>query len=80
MKTIEQRTQFDDFELEEHYDFSEGIRGRFYQPKKITETIQFDDDILLVIKKQASEQHIDYQILLNMILRDYAAKHYNYLS
>jgi predicted DNA binding CopG/RHH family protein len=80
MKTIEQRTEFDDFELEDHYDFSDGIRGRFYQPKKITETIQFDDDILLVIKKQASEQHVDYQILLNMILRDYAAKHYDYLS
>lgn len=76
MKTIEQRTQFDDFELEEHYDFSDRIRGRFYQSKKITETIQFDDDILLVIKKQASEQHLDYQILLNMILRDYLSKNY----
>ncbi len=48
--------------------------------KTIEQRTQFDDDILLVIKKQASEQHIDYQILLNMILRDYAAKHYNYLS
>jgi len=35
MKDVEQRTRFDDFELEGDYDFSDGIRGHFYKPKKI---------------------------------------------
>jgi len=35
MKDVEQRARFDDFELEDNYDFSDGIRGRFYKPKKI---------------------------------------------
>ena len=34
MKDIEQRARFDDFELEDHYDFSDGIRGRFYVLRK----------------------------------------------
>ena len=34
MKNVEQRAKFDDFELEDNYDFSDGIHGRFYKPKK----------------------------------------------
>ena len=34
MKDVEQRASFDDFELEDNYDFSDGIRGRFINPKK----------------------------------------------
>lgn len=71
MKMLEQRARFDDFELEDNYDFSDGIRGRFYKPKKIRTTLQLDDDILLFLKKQASEKHIKYQVLLNSLLRDY---------
>ena len=71
MRTIEQRAELDDFELAEHYDFSDGIRGRFYHSQKITATVQLDNDILLFLKKQASERHTDYQTLLNALLRDY---------
>lgn len=39
----------DEFELKEEYDFSAGIRGRFYTPKKTTTTIRLDDDIILYI-------------------------------
>jgi len=74
MKNIEQRAEFDDFELKDHYDFSDGIRGRFYQSRKVTTTVQLDDDILLFLKKQASEKHIDYQTLLNALLREYMGK------
>ncbi|MFI3158166.1 MAG: hypothetical protein QX199_18635 [Methylococcaceae bacterium] len=34
MKNVEQRAKFDDYELEDNYDFSDGIRGRFYKSKK----------------------------------------------
>lgn len=33
MKNVEQRAKFDDYELEDNYDFSDGIRGRFYKKK-----------------------------------------------
>jgi len=71
MKPLKQAITDDDFELEDNYDFSDGIRGRFYVTEKITETIQIDKDILLFLKKQADEKHTDYQILLNTLLRDY---------
>ena len=47
--------KYDDFELEDNYDFSNGSRGRFYRPKKIPTSIRLDNDIL-ILKKQASEK------------------------
>ncbi|MFU8789903.1 MAG: BrnA antitoxin family protein [Methylobacter sp.] len=71
MKNAGQRAKFDDYELEDNYDFTGGIRGRFYKPKKIRTTLQLDDDVLLFLKKQANEKHIKYQVLVNSLLRDY---------
>ncbi|MBN2866857.1 MAG: BrnA antitoxin family protein [Thiotrichales bacterium] len=71
MKLSDNRAQFDDFEMAENYDFSQGIRGRFNQPKKVSTTIRLDDDLLLFFKKKASEQHVGYQTLINALLRDY---------
>jgi hypothetical protein len=31
MKSIEERAQFDDYEMTDNYDFNDGIRGRFYK-------------------------------------------------
>jgi uncharacterized protein (DUF4415 family) len=62
------------FEMKEEYDFSRGIRGRFYSPKKISTTIRLDDDVLLYLKKLASIKKTGYQTLLNSILRDYIQK------
>lgn len=61
----------DDFEIKEEYDFSKGVRGRFYSPKKISTTIRLDDDVILYLKKLASMKKTGYQTLLNSILRDY---------
>jgi uncharacterized protein (DUF4415 family) len=63
-----------EFEMKEEYDFSKGVRGRFYSPKKISTTIRLDDDVILYLKKVASEKKIGYQTLLNNILRDYMQK------
>jgi len=70
MRNIEQRLGLDDFELSDNYDFSDGIRGRFYQSEKVRTTLQLDNDVLLFLKKQASEKHVDYQTLLNALLRN----------
>ncbi len=69
MKPIEERAKYDDFELEENYNFSDGVRGRFYKPKKVPTTMRIDNDILIFLKKYAAEKHIAYQTLINTLLR-----------
>ena len=71
MKSVEQRAKYDSFELEDNYDFSDGVRGRFFKPKKIPTSIRLDNDILIFLKKQASEKKIAYQTLINNLLREY---------
>ena len=65
----------DDFELKDEYDFSQGLRGRFYSPRKKATTIRLDDDIILYFKKKAGEEKVGYQTLMNTALRDYIKKH-----
>ena len=65
----------DAFEMLPEYDFLQGIRGRFYQPKKISTSIRLDDDIILFFKKKASEEKVGYQTLMNMALREYIKQH-----
>lgn len=72
--TIKQK---EDFELKNEYDFSKGTRGRFYRPKKVSTSMRLDNDILLYLKKIASEKKIGYQTLINTILRNYIKKSKN---
>ncbi len=64
----------DVFEMRPEYDFSNAVRGRFYNPKKISTSIRLDDDIILYFKKKASESKIGYQTLMNMALREYISQ------
>lgn len=76
MKEIKNEEEMnEEFELKDEYDFSGGIRGRFYTPKKLTTTIRLDDDIILYFKKMSSEKKLGYQTLLNSALREYIRKH-----
>ena len=69
MNTIKNRDKFDDYELKDDYDFSDGIRGRFYTPRKVPTTLRLDNDIILYFKKLASEKKVPYQTLINALLR-----------
>ena len=69
MSNIKDREKFDDYEMLDDYDFSSGIRGRFYEPKKIPVSLRLDNDIVLYFKKLASEQKVPYQTLINTLLR-----------
>ncbi len=69
MSSTKDREKFDDYEMLDEYDFSDGVRGRFYEPKKIPITLRLDNDIILFFKKRASEQKIPYQTLINTLLR-----------
>ena len=69
MSNIKQREKFDDYEMEDEYDFTDGVRGRFYEPKKIPVSLRLDNDIILFFKKLASEKKVPYQTLINTLLR-----------
>jgi len=69
MSNIKQREKFDDYEMKDEYDFSDGVRGRFYEPKKIPVSLRLDNDIILFFKKLASEKKVPYQTLINALLR-----------
>jgi uncharacterized protein (DUF4415 family) len=75
MKKNNMKQLEDDFEMKPEYDFSKGVRGRFYSPHKRSTTIRIDDDIILYFKKMAGEQKIGYQTLMNSALREYIHKH-----
>jgi len=65
----------DVFDLNEEYDFSRGIRARFYRPTKKSTTIRLDDDLILFFKKKASEKKVGYQTLVNAALREFVKDH-----
>lgn len=65
----------DEFELKKEYDFRQGVRGRFYSPRKRSTTIRLDDDLILYFKKRASEKKVGYQTLVNAALREYVHDH-----
>ena len=69
MSNIKEREKYDEYEMQDEYNFSNGIRGRFYEPKKIPVTLRLDNDIVLYFKKLASERKVPYQTLINSQLR-----------
>ena len=69
MNNIKYREKYDDYEMLNDYNFNNGIRGRFYEPKKIPVSLRLDNDIVLYFKKLAREQKIPYQTLINNLLR-----------
>jgi len=69
MSNINEREKFDDYEVEDDYDFEGSVRGRFYKPKKIPTTLRLDNDVILFFKKLASEKKVPYQTLINALLR-----------
>ena len=75
MKENSMKHSEDEFVMKEEYDFSKGIRGRFYNPQKKPTTIRLDDDIILYFKKRAAEEKIGYQTLMNTALREYIKEH-----
>jgi uncharacterized protein (DUF4415 family) len=75
MKEDSTRTNPDDFELDKEYDFSGGVRSRFYRPKKQATTIRLDDDVILYFKKKAGEKKVGYQTLINAALREFVRDH-----
>jgi uncharacterized protein (DUF4415 family) len=63
--------------MKAEYDFSTGIRGRFYKQSKVQKTLRLDEDTLIYCKKLAALRKIGYQTLINQILRKAMNKEYS---
>ena len=56
--------------MKKEYDFSKGVRGKFYRPNvRLKLPIYLDDDIAEFIEKYAREKEVDAQTIVNEILR-----------
>lgn len=58
--------------MKKEYAFLEGVRGRFYRPKKVQRTLRLDADILEYFERMSSTAGIPYQTLINLSLRKFA--------
>lgn len=60
--------------MKKEYNFSKGIRGKFYRPNKIQKTIRIDKDVLEFYQEMARRNGIPYQTLINLTLKKFAAE------
>jgi uncharacterized protein (DUF4415 family) len=60
--------------MKKEYDFSKGVRGKFYRGQKIQKTIRLDKDIIETCQKMADRNGIPYQTLINLILRKFISE------
>lgn len=56
--------------MKKEYDFSKGMRGKFYRPNaRLRLPVYLDDDIAEFIEKYAERKKVDVQTVVNEILR-----------
>jgi len=56
--------------MKKQYDFSKGVRGKFYRENtRLNLPIYLDDDVADVVKKFAERKNVDAQTAVNKILR-----------
>jgi len=56
--------------MKKEYDFSKGVRGKFYRPKvRLNLPVYLDDDIAEFVQKYAKRKKVDAQTVVNEILR-----------
>lgn len=60
--------------MRKEYNFSKGVRGKFYRPNKVQKTIRLDKDILEFYQKMGKANGIPYQTLINLTLKKFAAE------
>lgn len=60
--------------MKKEYDFSKGVRGKFYRPQKVQKTIRLDQDVVTFYQKMAKRYGIPYQTLINLILKKFVAE------
>jgi hypothetical protein len=57
--------------MKKEYDFSKGVRGKFYRPNvRLNLPIYLDEDIAEFIQKYAKRKKVDAQTVVNKLLRN----------
>lgn len=56
-------------EMRKEYDFSKGVRGKFYRLPKTQRLIPLNADIVDFFQKRAKKERRSYQTLINEVLR-----------
>jgi hypothetical protein len=57
-------------DMKEEYDFSKGVRGKFYRPDtRLNLPVYLDDDIAEFVQKYARQKKVDMQTVVNEMLR-----------
>lgn len=57
--------------MKKEYDFSKGVRGKFYRPNvRLNLPVYLDDDIAEFVQKYAKHKKVDMQTVVNDILRN----------
>jgi len=57
--------------MKKEYDFSKGVRGKFYRPNtRLNLPVYLDDDIAEFVQKYAKHKKVDMQTVVNEILRN----------
>ena len=56
--------------MKREYDFSRGVRGKFYRPNvRLNLPIYLDEDIAEFVQKYAKRKKVDAQTVVNKLLR-----------
>ena len=56
--------------MKEEYDFSRGVRGKFYRPDaRLNLPVYLDDDIAEFVQEYARRKKVDVQTIVNEMLR-----------
>ncbi len=56
--------------MKKEYDFSKGVRGKFYRPNlRLNLPVYLDDDVAEFVQKYAKQKKLDAQTVVNEILR-----------
>lgn len=60
--------------MKKEYDFSKGVRGKFYRPNKVQKTLRIDKDVIEFYQQMAKTHGIPYQTLINLVLRKFVSE------
>lgn len=60
--------------MKKEYNFTKGVRGKFYRKKKVQKTIRLDAEVLDFYQALAKKEGIPYQTLINLTLKKFAGE------
>ncbi|MBI5214689.1 MAG: hypothetical protein HY960_02945 [Ignavibacteriae bacterium] len=56
--------------MKKEYDFSQGVRGKFYKANtRLNLPVYLDDDVLKFVREFAKRKKVDTQTIVNTLLR-----------